>query len=168
MLEKIKKEYLIENVIDEINNISIFNLYDDIELIISDLIFEFENDDLDVDEFDIVELFDLKTLITTYLKNELFDENNEINFKYYDDVINLINQYNNTIEIFINDVDEIKYIYDLELNINKFHEFKNSNDLIKHNLSYDYYNTIDYYELNDIFDENDIDEIIDEILNELI
>ena len=167
MIKKLKIEYLKENVINRINNIIIIDIENELNDIINDIIFEFENDEIDINEIDVINEFDIKNELTLYLKNELF-KNNEIYYEFYDDIIELINLYDPYKNIYENDIDEIELMYDMKLNINQFHNYKNSDDLILHNLSYDYCNTIDYYELNEIFNENDIDEIIDVVIDELI
>lgn len=161
MLMNLYKTFNKENVINQINNLNISNIENDLFEIIDDII-----DDIkyNYDEIfyidDVIELFDIENELKLYLNNEIYDNNNKIHYEFYDDVLYLINNYDDDI-IVENDVDEFKYLYDVELKFDNFNYYNSNDDLIRYNSSIDIFNTINYYDIDKYFY---VDEIVENIL----
>lgn len=77
---KLKKEFIIDDVIENINNISLFDVENELNDIINDVIFEFENDDIEIDNDDVIELFDIENELKLLINNELFVDD-KINYE---------------------------------------------------------------------------------------
>lgn len=159
---KLKKEFIIDDVIENINNILLFDIENELNDIINDIIYEFENDNIEIYNDDVIELFDIENELKLLINNELF-VNDKINYEFYDDVINLINEFDDEYYIF-NDVDEIEFEFDIELKFDDFNYYNSNDDLILYKSSLNNYYTINYYDIDRYFY---VDDIVDEIINRI-
>ena len=149
MIKKLKFQYLRNDIKEKINELSINNyIENNLFDIIDEIVDEFDDEIYVILEFDeIIDELNIKELFKNFMYENLIVDD-KLNYKYYDELIELNNVYTNDL-IVENDIDEFFNDYGIKLNFNDFISYRSDDDLIYYNSSTDNYMTINYYDLDE-------------------